>query len=120
MQGKGEKSLGFQTFRSHVDDFINTSCGERQGFVNLPLCKGGIYVGGTDTGFIQGFYLVLHQGDKRGDYQSNPGQQQGRNLVTQGFSGSGGHDGKGIPAGKCGGYDFLLAVPEGIVSEIVF
>ena len=48
-----------------------------------------------------------------------PRQHKPRHLVAQALAAAGGHDAEGIPAGKLGIDELLLAGPEGGVAEVL-
>jgi hypothetical protein len=56
----------------------------------------------------QGIHLVFHQGDEGRYDQRDPGEDQGRKLIAERFSPSGGHNHQGIFSGEDGFEDLFL------------
>ncbi len=61
--------------------------------------------------------LVLHEGDERRDHQGEAGEEQGRDLVTEGLAAAGGEDRRGGPAGQEVADHLRLAGEELRVTE---
>ena len=71
---------------------------------------------GVHAHLVQGPDLIFHQGDQGGDDQGYAGQQQGRDLIAQGFARAGGHDPTHVPPGQEAVDEPFLAFPEAVVS----
>ena len=118
--GKVPKQLRLQSFRSHIKQLVSPFPGGFQGGEERLGGQGTVDVGGRDTCLFQRLHLILHQGDQRGDHQGDPWEQQGRDLVAEGFAGAGGHDTQHIPALQQGIDENLLTGTETFVSKILF
>jgi len=117
--GEVAESAGFQSFRSHVQQFELTrrSLGEHHGLLIRGL--GGVDKCGRQAQIIQGIDLITHEGDQRRDHDGNTGHERGGNLVAHGFAGTGGHNAQYVPAIQQSIDDALLAWPERIVTEVL-
>ena len=118
--GEIPEQFRLQPFRGHVDQLVGTGPGLVQGGVEFPSGQGTVDVSGLDPGGFQSLDLVLHQGDQGRNYQGDPGEQQGGDLVAQGFAGAGGHDAQHVPALEQGINQGFLTGAEGSVSKILF
>ena len=72
--------IGFQSFRSNVDDFIHPAARIFNGVRILPRRQRGIEISRAHSGLVQRCHLILHQRDQRRNDQRNAGQQQCGNL----------------------------------------
>ena len=118
--GGGEKGLRLQPLRGHIEDAVGPLRQPPANGVLLLKGQGAVQVGRRDAQGFQGHHLVLHQGNQRGDHQGNPLQQQGGNLVAQGFSPAGGHNAHHVPPGQDAVNKGLLPGPEAVVPEVLF
>ena len=62
----------------------------------------------------------MHEGDKWRDNDGQAGQQEGGQLVGEGFAAAGGHQYEGITPGEHVLDDFELAGSKCIMAEILF
>ena len=53
-----------------------------------------------DTELLQGFHLVLHQGDQRRNNDCRPLHTEGRDLVAERLAATRRHEDKGVPFGN--------------------
>jgi len=67
---------------------------------------------------LEGIDLVLHEGDEGGDDEGDSVEEEGGELVAEGFAAAGGKDGEGGAVGEEGLDDRLLAVAELGVAEV--
>ena len=125
-QGDGQllqqaaEALRLEAFRGNIEELALPPADlavDRPVFLRV---QGGVDVRGGDARLGQGGYLVLHQGDEGGDHQRHPRQQQGGELVADGFARPGGHDAHRVPAREQGVYQGLLPGAEAAVAEILF
>ena len=79
----------------------------------------GIEAGGGNALRGEGFDLVAHQGDERGNDERQPGQKQRGKLVAEGFPAAGGKNGEGGAAVQQGADDGFLAITEFAVAEVI-
>ncbi len=82
--------------------------------------QGGVQSPRRDTSRGQGVDLVLHQGDERRDDQGNPGQQQGGQLVAEGFAAPGRKNRRRRAPRQQLLYHGLLTRSEPIMAEGLF
>jgi hypothetical protein len=71
----------------------------------------------VDSGRFKGSDLVLHEGNQGRNNHGDSFENQGWQLIAEGFSASGWHYGQGIAALEYICNDVFLQWPEGIVSE---
>ena len=72
------------------------------GFARLRSREVGVHRNGADTLRAQLVVLVLHQGDEGTDDDSEPGENDARQLVYQGFSAPGRHYDQSVFASENG------------------
>lgn len=80
-----------QTFRRDIEEFVITEDTVLKRGDNLLPCHAGIYGKRFDTPFTQIMYLILHQGDKRGNDDTNSFLGEGRYLKCDGLAATGRH-----------------------------
>ena len=114
-----QKAVCQKPLRGYIDDLVHTALDVPVHQADLVGCQGGIDVGRADSRVLQGHDLVLHERNQGGDDQCHPRQHKPRHLVAQALAAAGGHDAEGIPAGKLGVDELLLAGPEGGVAEVL-
>ena len=73
--------------------------------------------GGTEAVAHERVHLVLHERDERAQHEHRAGQDAGRDLKRERFTGAGGHDADAVAPGEHGGDDLLLARTELLVAE---
>ena len=76
-----------------------------------------VNTGDTETECGEFLGLVVHEGDEGRDDQSCALTSEGGELVTEGFSGAGGHDEEDVAAFGGGFADLLLVGAEVLVAE---
>ncbi|MNV43215.1 hypothetical protein D3C71_1349220 [compost metagenome] len=79
--------------------------------------EGGVEVFGAHAQLAQGFHLVLHEGDKRGDDDAGAVAEQGGHLVAQRLAAAGGHQYERVIAGGDMFDDRLLRTAEIVVTK---
>ena len=68
---------------------------------------------------LQRAHLVAHQRDQRRDHHSNPVAHQRRQLETQGFTATRGHDGQHVFTVRHGVHDLFLPGAESVKAEYI-
>jgi hypothetical protein len=111
---------GMQALRRHVNDFVVAQRRTAQRFPALGNSQGAVDVRGGHARLIQSSYLILHQGNQRGNNQGNPGQQHRGQLIADGFSRASGQDPQNIFAREQRINQRLLPRAEGAVTEVLF
>ncbi len=86
-----------QSFRRHIEQAALTPADPAPNLAGFLQGLGAVEEARGDARRLQGRDLVLHQGDQRGNDQGHPRQQQGGDLIAEGFSTAGGHDAQGVP-----------------------
>ena len=118
-----EGAVGEEAFGGDVEDVdfaIHCLFAEIAGF---GFVERGVEGSGADAELAQGFDLVAHEGDERGDDDAHAFAAQSGDLVAEGFSAAGGHQDQRVAAAHgVGYYLFLLAAEageaEGAVQDI--
>jgi hypothetical protein len=114
-----EEGVLAQAFRCGVDEFVGT-VGEGVEDAALLLRREAAVDerGALSDRRRQGFDLVFHQGDKRGDDERRSLQEHGRQLEGEGFAGAGRHRHQRIAAGENVGDHRRLPGPQCLVAEV--
>ena len=117
--GESGKPLAAQALRRDIQQLVGPLIGPAVHQPDLVRGQRTVEVGGVHPSLPQGGHLVLHQRDEGGDHQSDPGQHQSGDLVTQGFSAPGGHDPQNVPPGEDRPDQPLLPRTEAVIAEIM-
>ena len=78
----------------------------------------GYFISAGDASYD--IYLVLHQGNKWRNHNSSSFLEQGRKLVTKGFSATGGHQNEGVMIVHDAANNLLLLSFEGTEAKNAF
>ena len=113
------KTLGGDAFGREIQELERpVRClVEAQG--DLGSRKRTVDAGRRDSFSGEGFHLVFHQGDERGDDQRYPVEQQGRYLIAHRFASAGRQDGQGVPSGQYRFDGLALGRAQTLMSPVV-
>ena len=120
MAGEIQESPRFQPLRRHIDELVPPLLRQLQRPGRLPLRERAVDIGRMHSRLIECLYLVHHQRDERRDNYRRSRQEEGRQLVADGFPCPSGHDSQHVPSREDLVYDLLLAGTKGVVSKICF
>ena len=92
------------------------------GLAGFVAGEAGVDAGDAKAGGGELGGLVVHEGDEGGDYEGGAAASDGRKLIAEGFSCTGGHDKEDVTAVGGGAADGLLVgaelgEAEGLVEE---
>ena len=113
-----DEGVAGEAFWGDVEDFELAV--EEVGVELLGLFGGerGIESGGGDAFGAEGIDLIFHEGDQRGDDEGGAIEEEGWELVAEGFAGAGGEESESGLVIEEGGDDFELTVAELGVAEV--
>jgi hypothetical protein len=106
-----------QAFGRHVEEVERPVADRTLDRPGIARRQSGIERGGAHTGLPQGVDLVLHQRDQGRDDDSDPGAQQRRQLIAQGFAAAGRHQHDRVAAADNVLDDLLLMTAKAGVAE---
>ena len=92
-----QEPLVFQALRGDVQQTAFPPADPAPDLAGFLQGLGAVEEACGDARRLQGRDLVLHQRDQRGNDQRHPRQQQGGDLIAEGFPAAGGHDAQSVP-----------------------
>ena len=108
---------GRQSFRRHIEQAQITRVQGRQDRVVFIFGIGRGQGAGANTRLFQRAHLIAHQGNQGRHDQCDPIPHQRRQLITQGFPATRGHDGQRVFTVDHGLHDIRLSGAKVVESE---
>ena len=113
------EKFGSQALRRDIQDLDVAEDTVLQGDDDFLAGEAGVDGGGTDAQTAEIVYLVLHQGNERGDDDARAFLSQCRHLEGDGLAATRGHQSQCIMATGDGLDDLLLNAAEVIIAPVL-